>query len=227
MMKNRMGLAVALVAALALFNLATFLLPFAHTITFWVAYGFTTLAIVAAFTGSALLAGKDGDGGFLNAPAVMLLWMYCIAQVILGLKLMSGGLLAPVRLALLGCGGLLLVACLAVTAALGGGRRAGDMDRRRQAQRRDLQSLLLDVEALEGRTNDAPLRQRLRALAEAVRYSDPMTVEGLAPLEAQLRGGVVELGEALARGDTAEAGRMCSGLADLLAERNRRCRMMK
>ena len=90
-----------------------------------------------------------------------------------------------------------------------------------------IQSLLIDVEGLEKKTDDASLRKSIRDLAEVVRYSDPFSSEKLAMLESEIEGKAAELEELVAKGDASAAKSMCSEISDLLAERNKKCKMLK
>ena len=225
-MKNRALLISALAVVLILFNVIAFVVPFNHTTTFWSGYGFTMLAIVITFISSGMVLGKGPEKTFMGMSIAVVLWGYFILQTIIGLILMAASSMSY-RAAILICAIPLLLACIAVIASVGGNQHIEAVTKHRKEKRFYIQSLLIDVEALEKETEDAGLRKSIRDLAEVIRFSDPMSSDKLAVLESKIESKAEELEELVANGDTPAAKGMCAEIGALLIERNKKCKLLK
>lgn len=225
-MKNRALLLSALAVVLILFNIVAFVVPFNKTATYWIGYGFTMLAIVITFIGSGMVLGKGPEKTFMGMSIAVVLWGYFILQTIIGIVLMAASSLSY-RAAILICAIPLLLACIAVIASVGGNQHIEAVTEHRSVKRFYIQSLLIDVEALEKKTEDAGLRKGIRELAETIRFSDPMSSDKLAVLENKLESKAAELEELVENGDIPAAKEMCVEIGDLLIERNKKCKLLK
>ena len=225
-MKNRALLLSALAVVLILFNIVAFVVPFNQTTTFWIGYGFTMLAIVITFIGSGMVLGKGAEKTFMGMSIAVVLWGYFILQTIIGVVLMAASSLSY-RAAILICAIPLLLACIAVIASVGGNQHIEGVTEYRKEKRFYIQNLLTDVEAMEKKTEDAGLRKSIRELAEAIRFSDPMSSDKLAVLESKIESKVAELEELVANGDIPVAKGMCAEIGELLIERNKKCKLLK
>lgn len=225
-MKNRALLLSALAAILILFNIVAFVVPFNQTTTFWIGYGFTMLAILVTFIASGTVLGKGAEKTFMGMPIAVVLWSYFILQATIGIVLMAASSLSY-RAAILLCAIPLLLACLAVIASVGGTRHIEKVTEQRKEKTFYIQSLLIDVEGLERKTDDAGLRKSIRDLAETVRYSDSFSSEKLAVLENKIESKAAELEELVTSSDAPAAKRMCSEISELMAERNKKCKLLK
>lgn len=88
-----------------------------------------------------------------------------------------------------------------------------------------IKSLQADIELLISQTDDAALQAKIKALAEMVRYSDPMSAPELAPLEQQL---AIKVGELKASLADPEKAAIVIGVAEqILEERNKKCKLLK
>lgn len=86
-----------------------------------------------------------------------------------------------------------------------------------------VKSLLADIEGMERRTANADMKEKLRALADTVRYSDPMSAEELWELEESIAQKTGAL--AMAEGSGAEG--LIAEIEQLLQDRNAQCRLLK
>lgn len=88
-----------------------------------------------------------------------------------------------------------------------------------------IKSLQADVEILKQQTPDAELKEKLKAYAEKIRYSDPMSATEFISTEAQL---AAKTGELKASMDKPEKAKQLILEAEmLLEERNTRCKSIK
>ena len=67
----------------------------------------------------------------------------------------------------------------------------------------------------------------VKQFAEEMRYSDPVSSDALAEIEADLSAAVDELQFAIVDGDSNAAKQLCRKASSLLAERNRLCKLNK
>ena len=67
----------------------------------------------------------------------------------------------------------------------------------------------------------------IKALAEELRYSDPVSSEAIADAEADLSAAIDALQQAVVEGDSAAIAQLCRKASLLLAERNRLCKLNK
>ncbi len=87
--------------------------------------------------------------------------------------------------------------------------------------------LRADVETLASRANDGAVKKELATLAEAIRYSDPMSAQSLLPLEGMIEAKVAELRHAVEAGGTDDAFALVKEVLLLIEERNRKCKLLK
>ena len=66
-----------------------------------------------------------------------------------------------------------------------------------------------------------------KELAEAIQYSDPMSSEQLYPLESKIAAQCAELNEMVENHESEKAESRCDGILKLMAERNRKCAILK
>ena len=140
-----------------------------------------------------------------------------------------GSMLLPMHLPVLLCGFL----CGGPWGAAVGFIAADAM--RDEVERQDVQ-LKKDVSAmraLQSKVNGivglcgADIRPEVTKLAEELRYSDPVSSEALAEIEAELTAYTDELQAAVVDGDSASARELCRKISVTLLERNRLCKLNK
>ena len=89
---------------------------------------------------------------------------------------------------------------------------------------RELQSL---GNSLVRQCDDASAKAELQKLSDALRFSDPVSSDATAEKEAELKRLLDELQTALVDGDFAGIGGLCKQAQNVLAERNRICKLNK
>ena len=213
----------ALAAAFAAVSVLVFLLPGEKSASFYTAYGFTAAAFALQPLLWILAPGRRGSGAerrFLSLPTIQLGAICGLLQLlVLAVYTAVPGLPAWGAAA---AGVVLLGVTAAGTASLREGRRAIEDTEARAAEAVSrLRALRGEVERLAAAEQELPARQALEALAEQLRYSDPVCPDDLAPLEQRLAGQIAALADAPDR--VAAAGEASA----LLEERNRLCRLRK
>ena len=209
---------LALAILLVLFNVLAFALPFARTAPFYLAYVFTTAAI--------LLQG-DPKSWLYGFPIARVGGVYLVAQIVAGVLLMALGKVCPVWLAVV------IEAVLLAAAGLGfltTGAMREEIVRQDSALRADvsaMRALQSKAFALAGQAQDAQLQSALSKLSDNLRYSDPVSGGATREKEAELTFCVDDMEKALLDGDAQAVLELAGRAEALLAERNRLCRLNK
>ncbi len=128
-----------------------------------------------------------------------------------------------------------IIVSLLLLAAVALGTIATDMTRdeierqdiqikRDVSKMRELQSL---GNALVRQCDDAAAKAQLQKLSDALRFSDPVSSNATVESETELKQLMEELQNAMLDGDTSGISRLCKQAQNVLAERNRICKLNK
>lgn len=225
MKKGAFRTAAVAVVALAIYHLIAFLIPFDRTAAFWISYGFTLAAflVVAASIYIAFIKSPDTKSRFYGFPVARIGVIYGGAQLIVSLIVMALAQWTPwwvaVLLYAIGLGG-------AVIGLAGAETVVEEIQTQEVKLKKDvslMRSLQSKIIQIASQTDDADLK----ALAEEFRYSDPVSNEAIADVEADLCAAVNELQAAYVDGDKEAVAQLCRKTTTLLAERNRLCKLNK
>ena len=219
--QNRMAY-LALGIIFIVFNVLAFAIPTEKTGTFWTAYVFTVLAFAAQIGIWRLAFGKAETlkSKFLGIPLLH------VGVAALSIQLIAFAVFMAVP-------SLPAWAAVVTSAIIFGGAGvcliAGDVGRdeverveekvnRKVFYLKDLQA---DIELLAEQEADPEMRAELLKLAEAVRFSDPMSNAALADIEAEIAGKVAALKTADHKAEVIAEVKL------LLAERNKKAKLLK
>jgi hypothetical protein len=224
--KNKGAFLAVVAIVLAVFNAIAFVIPFTRGGEFWTGYGFATLAILLTAGVALYSLGHEGmKSKFYGIPLTLLVWPYLIAQVIISLLEMAIPVV-PYRYELLLNAILLAIVLVGLIGVNLGKEEVERLDAKVKGKVFYIKSLQGDVEGLLSRTKDAALLKDLKALAEAIRYGDPMSSPQLAAIENKIEAKVAALGDSV-EADKDAAAALCAELQQLLAERSRKCKLLK
>jgi hypothetical protein len=230
MTRNKNGMLNIFIFAIVgvVYNVIVFMLIEDHDRLFWISYIFTMIAIVMPIVMQFGLF-REGDYPkrvFLSLPVVVAAFIYMIVQVVVGFVLT---LLPDDRYKISVVVQLIILAVFAVFAiiTLIVRNNAESLESNVREKRFYLQSLVTDLQGLADRTEDAVLKKHLKALSEAVRFSDSVSHESLAPLEMKIEVLGAELENLAANEDNAGAFEKIKEIEDSLAERNRKAKALK
>ena len=222
-MKKNKGMAYAVLAIVfVLFNVIAFAVPTAKTSTFWIAYVFTTIAFASqiaiwkfAFKGADTLKSK-----FLGIPLISVGITYLIIQLITFTIFMAFPI-APSWIAIVVCALILGISAISLIGTETGREEINRVEEKVEKKVFYIKSLQVDIEMLANAETDADTKAALAKLAEKIRFSDPMSNEILAELEAEITAKVKEL-------ETAEnKTEIITVLDSLLLERNKKAKLLK
>ena len=222
-MKKNKSMAYAVLAIVfVLFNVIAFAVPAAKTATFWIAYAFTPIAFASqiaiwkfAFKGADTLKSK-----FLGIPLISVGITYLIVQIIAFAVFMALPLTAS-WIALVVCALILGISAICLIGTETGGEEINRVEEKVEKKVFYIKSLQVDVEILASNETDANTKSALTKLAEKIRFSDPMSNEVLADLEAEITAKVKEL-------KTADNKKEIITILDsLITERNKKAKLLK
>lgn len=229
MTKNASRGLIVLAIVLAVFSLIAFAIPFAHTAVFWIAYGFGVFAILfQLYIFKTSFAGNgDAQSRFYGFPIARLGIYYLVAQLILSVIEMALAGLIP-------SWPVIIINVLALAFALIGCITAETMRdeivhqdnnlKKNVSAMRELQSL---AASMVGQCGDEEMKNAVKKIADELRFSDPVSSDATAELEAEMRSQLADIQQAVVEGDAEGAKVLCGKMMGNLAERNRICSISK
>ena len=225
MKKDTMRGIVGLGVLLVLYILIAFLIPFVHTDTFWVSFVFTLIAfaVVAASIYIAFVKNPDAKSRFYGFPIAKIGAIYGLVQLVAGFIFMALAVYAPVWAAV-------LVYAIALGAAVIGLVSAEAVVSEIHVQDAKLKKNVSLMRSLQSKVNQIAAQSEnadIKALADALRYSDPVSSDALGEIERDLVAVVDTLQTAFVDGDNDAVAQLCRKALVLLAERNRICKLNK
>ena len=225
MKKDTIRAVVVAVVALVIYNLISFVIPFAHTAAFWISYGFTlaAFAVVCASLYIAFIKNPDAKSRFYGFPIARIGVLYGIAQLIASLVVMALAQWTPwwipTVVYAIGMG----VAVIGLVSAEAIVDEIQTQDMKRKDNTDMMRALQSKVSQIASQTTDAAIK----ALAEEIRYSDPVSNAAIADAEADLAAAVDQLQAAFVDGDDEAVAQLCRKSMALLTERNRLSKLNK
>lgn len=211
-----------LAISFTLFNVIAFVIPTAKTATFWIAYAFTVIAFASqiaiwkvAFNGANTLKSK-----FLGIPLIPVGITYWIIQIIAFVVFMALPLTAS-WIAVVVCALILGISAICLIGTEIGREEISRVEEKVEKKVFYIKSLQVDIEMLSSTESDVDTKAALIKLAEKIRFSDPMSNEALAELEAEISAKVKELKAAENKAE------IITVLDSLIVERNKKAKLLK
>ena len=227
-MKSAVRVIFVSLIALVMLNIVAFTIPFTRESTFWAAYIFADISVLLTIliSVSANSSKKSLRSRFYGWQLISVVAVYLIVQ--LAASLVSMSIPAIPSWVALTFGTLLLGFCLL-------GLLAGSSDNS-AAERFDIQAakkigvlktLHNDLLSAAESCSDSDLRFHVERLAEAIRFSDPMSSPALAYIENDLSKKCANICAAIDAGEKGQALISCKEATRMLDARNRLCLEMK
>lgn len=206
----------------ALISIIAFVVPTMKTATFWIAYVFTAIAILAQIVIWKNALGKEDTlkSKFLGLPVVHVSVVYLVVQILSFAVFVTVPAL-PIWSAIVACAAILGFSVIFMIAGEAGCGEIERVEAKVQKKVFFIKELQADVELLIDREADAEIKTALQQLAEKIRFSDPMSNNTLAEIENKIAAKVSEL--------KTESDKMAiiHELDLLLVERNKKCKILK
>ena len=233
MKKNFKYFAVIWAILLALFNVICFVTPdemngmSKYTGAFWVGYIFIT----AAFVGQLICAfiafkAENIEKMFYNVPLISLSFIGLIVMAVVGTLTMAIPNL-PNWIGIIVCAIVLAFTAIAVVKASMAADNVQQVEQKVKAQTFFIKSLTVDADTLLSQAKSDEIKAECRKVYEAVRYSDPMSNDVLAVAESQITLKFAALSDAVKADSAADVKTLASELLVLIADRNKKCKLLK
>ncbi len=224
---NKVLFGIAEAIVFAVYNLIVFTCSPNMTSTFWTAYLFTVLSFVLLAGNYILpLHGKSNKEQFYSLPILIFSAVYWIVQIVIGsifiiFSTASAKIVIIIEVVLLA---LYLIIMLFL---LLGKRNIQNLDTETKDKILFMQLLSNDVAAMIDKTADVAIRTRLEELQDLICSSDPMSHTSLALVDQKISNEIADLSDLVAYGDAVKVENMIDKIEQMLAERNRKCKILK
>lgn len=90
-----------------------------------------------------------------------------------------------------------------------------------------MQLLGNDVAAMIDKTTDVAIKSRLEELQDAIHSSDPISHTSLALVDQKISNKIADLSDLVVQNDAVKTGNLIDGIEEMLADRNRKCKILK
>lgn len=221
---------VLLAAFLAVVFLARPLIPgfrIAYDGRFWIAL----VCVLIAFLGNLVCARlalreENNQKLFYKLPLLTVSRSAAILTLVLGAALM---LIpdCPAWIAAIVCVLLLAFQALALIKTSWAADEVARIDEKVKTRISFIRNLTAEAEGLVARAKSDAVRKECQKVYEAVRYSDPMSNEALAGIEAENTAKMRELAAAVGADDVMKATEIAEEIVILLDDRNKKCKLLK
>ena len=221
-MKNKNLGYVVLGILLVLVSIIAFVIPTEKTGTFWIAYVFTAIAILAQIVIWKNTLGKEDTlkSKFLGLPVVHVGIVYLVAQIV-AFAVFTVVPVLPIWSAVVACAVILGFSVIFMIAGEAGRGEIERVEAKVQKKVFFIKELQADVELLIDRETDTEIRDALQQLAEKIKFSDPMSNDALAEVEEAITAKIAELKSA------SDKIAVIQELNSLLMKRNKKAKILK
>lgn len=228
--KHVRALAASLIA-LALFNIIAFVSPFYRTSAYWAAYAFGMAAILMMIVVCFYANSSDRElkSRFYGWSLIRIASIYLVVQLLLSLLFMTFSYVFQFQGWIVVVSGsvCLCVALLGMIATDSAKEAIEEIDQKVQEKVFYIKFMEADLNSMAESCSDAALRKDIRGLAEAIKYSDPMSSPQLAAVETKLETICTEIGELVVESKIDKARALCKEANQVLIERNQKCKLLK
>lgn len=230
MKKNFKSFVVIWAIALAIFNVIAFLVPGGddkYSADFFLGYCFITLAF-ALQVGVGYFAFKDSNMNktFLNIPNVAISFITLVCTTVVGVITMAVEDI-PDWLGAIICFVVFALGAIAILCSNAAATSVAATDYKIKTQTFYIKALTVDVNTLMAQSPSAEIRAEVAKVYEAVRYSDPMSNQALAPSEAQITIKFNQLSNAVLTNDLESVQVLTNDMLILVQDRNNKCKLLK
>lgn len=225
MKNNNLRFLIIMSILFVVYSVVVFALPFAMNAVFWMSYIFSVAAIAVQWVvfKKAFDNGEGLKSKFYGFPIANIGFGYFAVQLIASVIFMALALYVPVWLPL-------IVYVVALGIATIGFIAADAVREEVEKQDVKLKKSISRMKTMQGKMNVIASMgdyTAIKQLAEAFKYSDPVSSEELDNIETILEGCIAELQGAVKAKDTATITQLCEKTEALLNERNQLCKLYK
>ncbi len=215
----------------AVFGALAFIIPFVHSGLFWTGFAFGVVALIVSMLIITIAAAgkKTAVGKLYSFPIGRVGVIYTAAQLVLSFTAMGLAAVGKIPAWPFMAASMILLAAAVIMTIIAVLTRSV-INRQELSFKEDVASmegLRSAAAALPEKCVDAETKKALVKLADALRFSDPVTNAATKEKEAELAAVVDEIGERLSRGENEGVISLCEKAEEILAERNRLCKLNK
>lgn len=220
-MSKKSGYAV-LGIAFIVFSIIVFVSPIEKSLSFWVAYTFSVVAFALQIpVGKKALKHPELKSKFMGYPILYIGISYLIIQLFAAIVIMLIPEV-PTWIPIIVCVILLSIACIGMISENMAREAVEQAEAKIQSKVSFIRSLQADVEILAAQEDNAKVKAKLQSLAQAIRYSDPMSSEQLSGLEETISQKISSLSNM-----NTDKLLVISEIDYLLIQRNKKCKALK
>ena len=221
------------VILLAVFNVAVFATPgeaggyskFGGA--FWVGYIFITLAFIGQLICAYFAFKADNlKKFFYNVPLIRISRIGLVLTVILGTLCMAIPNL-PNWIGVILCLAILSFTAISVIKATAAGDIVSGIDEKIESKTSFIKALAADAEALMSGAKTPEIKEEVKKVYEAIRYSDPMSNAVIAEINEQIQNQFSVFADAVKAEDSDLASSSSDELIILIDNRNKKCKLLK
>ena len=194
---------------------------------FWVGYIFITIAFIGQLACAYITFSEDSlKKLFYNLPLITISYTGLILTIIFGALCMATPYM-PEWVGIIACMLVLAFNVVAVLKASAAATIVAEVDEQVIAKRLFIKSLAVDADNLVNRAKSDAIKADCKKVYEAIKYSDPVSSEGLSVIEAKITVKMEGLSKAVDKGNV-EATRTASvEIITMIKERNSQCKSLK
>ena len=228
--KNKSIIAVYGILAF-IYLLAFVIIPFPKNAASWISFVFTLVSFVLSLCVTLYVFGKDDEmtSKFYGFPIFKIAYMYPLVQFAVGLLIcvIAAFVAVPYWVALILSLVILGVSAIGVIAT----DNARDIVEATEAESERVTKATkmfnLNIASVLDLCNDAAVKKELEKLAENFRFSDPVSSDATEDIESTIMEKLENLKISISSSDSDESIAKITELKNLLAERNRICKVSK
>lgn len=198
-----------------------------YTPSFWWGYGFIMLYFAVNLISAIIaFAGKDAKKIFYNISYFKISYRgLVIAFVVGGLFMLIS--VIPYWVCILVSAVLMAANIVSIVKAAMAVRIVSDLDEKVAVQTRFIYKLSGQAQALAEMVKTDDLKELTQKVYEAIRYSDPMSHEGISDLDKQVADQYEVFSNAVINGERIDVTAAADKLLFLLKNRNEKCKVLK
>ena len=229
MKKNTVRFWVLFAVVVALYHVAAFAIPFAKSSVFFISYLFTLVAILSQIyvVKTAANRGRDVRSRFYGFPIIKTGMAYLGSQLALGFFLMQVGTIVPVWAAVVLCAMLFGYAAVGFISADAVRDGVEYQDVKLQSDITFIRDLQAKTASFDTSGLQSEAAHQMKKLAEAVRYSDPVSSAATQGVEGVLSACIDELQQMIWERNHSQVVELARNALQLLNQRNQICKGSK
>lgn len=223
---------IAWAILLVMFNVIVFAIPneVAGMSKFGGAFWSGYVCIMLTFVGQLVCANlamkaENAERFFLNLPLITLSYTSLILSIVAGTACMAIPNV-PNWIGIILCVLILGFTAIAIVKASAAADLVQDTEKKVKEQTLFIKMLTADAEILMSKAQGEEAKAAAKKVYEAVRYSDPMSVEALAGMESQINLKFHEFADAVTSG-AGNIDKLAEEVTVLVEERNKKCKVLK